>query len=182
MLAKVRVLAYGLHSYSSAFAWISLLNADCASQSDFSVCFPDRLAGVDLLNEVASLFTTISYYYCICLRHCLDLVPCRSWRNCVQKKLINFFWFYYSTNPCHPSLSKKQNVFLPAGRRGFCSFQFHVPGVRQHSNTASIHVPVPAFLSSFSLGLKLERWKWCVEEMGDDLCVPTGKGYWQLAE
>lgn len=67
--------ACGLHSCSSAVSWISLLSADSASQSDFLLCFPDALAGVDLLNEVASLSTTISYCYCICLRHCLDLVP-----------------------------------------------------------------------------------------------------------
>lgn len=79
MLVIVRVLptACGLHSYS-AFPWISPLNADSASQFDFLLCFPDPLAGVDLLNEVASLLTSISYYYCICLRQCLDVVPHRS--------------------------------------------------------------------------------------------------------
>lgn len=104
--------AYGLHSYSSAFSWIFQLNADSASQSDFWF-FPDPLAGENLLNEVASLFTTISYY---CLSKTL-LGPCslQELKELCSEKVnsMNFFWFCYSPNPCHPSLSKKQNV-LPA--------------------------------------------------------------------
>lgn len=30
---------------------------------------------------------------------------------------MNLFWFCYSPNPCHPSLSKKQNVFLLAWKK-----------------------------------------------------------------
>lgn len=121
MLVIVRVLPItcGLHSCSSAFPWISPLNADSASQSDFLLCFPDPLAGVDLLNEVASLFTTVSYYCCICLRQCLDLVPHSSLKKLCSEKvnLMNVSWFCYSHNPCYPSLSKKQNVFLPAWKK-----------------------------------------------------------------